>query len=286
MLNEEEDIFGEVKKAVKKQADRLIARDDPAPVEYSEDLRLAKETDEMTKEEGWHLTLQRPMGFDNAHRDWIGNATSKHGRVSSMNGLCYCSSCHLKKFPQLHVGDPVATASFSVEELKSQDFVGLYKPPPPHIAPCPLCGEVIESYEEVDKKSEMVHVKCLSSEEKEVLEDVGYNSKFLIRKRREDHAPDSEMAGGSSGHECPECRCAEQDGGEPVQGSGEEEGPLVEEGAGRAGERPDERRVDVHPEEAGEGTTEGPEQAGAGGEEGDAEVHPDQAPVLHSSGVE
>lgn len=182
------------------------------------------------------LVINRPMRIlPGTSRYWLINARSEHGDRTwvDIHGEvsvipCACTECIRLDCPELSVGEPAATESYTVEELKAKGLVGLYQS-----LSCSLCGEVIDFDADVDENSEVVHVKCLDEEEQELLCNVGYNSPYMIRRKRDesDRAVDGEQR---------DCKCSTCGGsgesGESIQGIGGEASPLVEER--REGEGP------------------------------------------------
>lgn len=186
---------------------------------------------------------------------WICNAKSEHkkdlhydlrGKIVEAD-QCHCVKCMLAHYPLLSVGEPVAVhPQYTLEVLKESGVVGLYKPHIPVRCPCAVCGKEVEScLEDVYETSEIVHLSCMSFDDREALRNVGYTLDYLIRKRREDesqrvHEEDGPRnQGGEPGAETV---------GELLQGDGGEEHQGVQEAPESAGERPKGEGVHHDPE--------------------------------------
>ena len=190
------------------------------------------------------LAINRPMrASPGTSNRWLINAKSEHGDCTwvDVHGEahvipCACIGCIRVDYPELSVGEPAATESCTVEELKARGLVGLYQPLPMYSKPCPLCGEVIDFDADVDESSEVVHVKCLNERERELLCNVGYNSPYITRRKRDEL--DRTVVSEQRDYKYP-ARGGLRESREPVQGIGREARSLV--GDEKESEGPDQR---------------------------------------------
>lgn len=148
--------------------------------------------------------LQVLMGRHSAPKGWRGNVPVRHcdegsknyvykltGALECIEGECHCIQCMKREYECIEGPVWSNSKSFPAEDLVERGYVGIYDPKEveSRSVSCGICKEPIRQNGRVSvdlgENEEVVHLDCLSQEEREQLAKIGYRRPYFIRDKEE-----------------------------------------------------------------------------------------------------